>query len=100
MYFQHVEALSRRLSIGEVQDFGLEAVGNSSELQGGRGRRPGHQGDFLKRNIPESNQRPYTFLECFERFSTKVSTKSLKSYSNRLLGRKTQFLKKPYEVHF
>lgn len=93
IYFQHAEALSRRLSSGEVQENGLEAVGNCSELQGGMGRRSGHQGDFLKRKIPESNQRPYVFLECFERSCTKVSTICLKSYSNHPVGRKTHFIK-------
>lgn len=92
--FQRAEALSRRLSIGEVQENGLAAVGKCSELQGGMGRGSGHQGDFLKEKIPESNQRPYVFLECFERSCTKFSRICLKSYSNHLAGRKTQFHKK------
>lgn len=55
MYSQCVEALSRRLSIGEVHENGLEAVANWSELMR---KRSGHQGDFLKRKVPQRTKGP------------------------------------------
>lgn len=80
-------------SIGEVREDGPEAVANWPELQRVRRARSGHQGDFLKRKVPQSNPRPYVFLECFEKLCTKVSAICLKSCSNYIAGRKIHSFK-------
>lgn len=88
-----VENVFSTCPVSEVHENGPEVVANRPELQGIRRERSGYEADFLKRKVPQSNPRPYVFLECLEKSRTKVSTICLKSCSNYMAGRKTHSFK-------